>query len=111
MKKKNKNKLFNFIFMVLFFSFLVVYFSELAGYYEYKNYKKTELTREQIEQFENDIASGKEIDLNKYLIADEVQYDNKLSTFVSKISNSVSNLVETGIENTFKFLANLVEDN
>lgn len=111
MKKKKKNKLFNFIFMIFFLSFLVVYFSELAGYYEYKNYKRKELTKEQIEQFESDIASGKQIDLNDYLIVDNKKYNNKLSVLASKLSDGVSNLVESGIESTFKFLSNLVEEN
>lgn len=111
MKKKKKNSIVRFVFMLFFISFLVVYFSELAGYYEYKNYKRTELTKEQIEQFEKDIASGKEVDLNNYLVFENKKYNNKLSILASKLSSSVSNLVETGVENTFKFLSNLVEDN
>ena len=54
--------------MIFFTSFLVVYFSDITGYYQYQNYKKTTLTLEQIKKFEEDVASGKEIDINEYLI-------------------------------------------
>jgi hypothetical protein len=46
MKNDRKKKIYRFIFMVFFLSFLVVYFSELTGYYEYQNNKKTTLTKE-----------------------------------------------------------------
>ena len=46
MKKKKSNKIFKFIFMVLIMSFLVIYLSEMAGYYEYKNYQKKEKKKE-----------------------------------------------------------------
>ena len=57
MKKNKKNKIFKFIFGLFFMSFLVIYFSELTGYYEYQNYKKTSLTEEQIKKFEEDVKS------------------------------------------------------
>ena len=55
MKKKNNNKLFNIIFFMFLLSFIIVYFSQITGYYQYQNYKKSELTKEQIKQFESDI--------------------------------------------------------
>ena len=110
MKKKKNNKLINIIFLMLFMSFLVIYFSEITGYYEYQNHKKTTLTEEQIRKFENDVENGKEIDLNQYLVVENKNYNNKLSKAASKLSDGISNVVKKGVESTFKFLSNLVEE-
>ena len=109
MKKKKKNKIYKFIFMVLFFSFLVIYCAELTGYYEYQNHKQAVLTEEQIKQFESDVAAGKEVDINEYLVKDDRVYNNNLSKLSSKLSNGISKVVQKGVESTFKFLSNLVE--
>ncbi len=110
MKKKKGNKLFNIIFTILFMSFLVVYFSEVTGYYEYQNHKKAVLTEEQIKKFENDVANGKKIDIDEYLVVQNKNYNNKLSKIASKLSDGISNIIESGVTSTFKFLSNLVEE-
>lgn len=110
MKKNKKNNVFRFVFMIFFISFLVIYFSELTGYYEYQNYKKSSLTEEQIKQFEKDVQDGKEIDLNKYLVIEEKNYNNTLSKASNKLSNAISNIVQDGVENTFKFLSRLIDE-
>ena len=110
MKKNKKNKIYRFIFMVFFMSFLVIYFSELTGYYEYQNHKKATLTEEKIKKFESDVASGKEVDINEYLVVDNMTYNNKLSKLTSKFSDSISSIVQSGVENTFKFLSRLVTE-
>lgn len=110
MKKKKHNKIFGYIFYLLFVSFLVIYFSELTGYYEYQNHKKTALTEEQIRQFEIDVKSGKEVDLDKYLIAENKTYNNTLSKLASKFSDSISDVVKNGVETAFKFLSKFVDD-
>ncbi|MBR6690005.1 MAG: hypothetical protein IKL65_01580 [Bacilli bacterium] len=107
--KKKKNKLYKYIFMIFFISFLVIYLSELTGYYEYQNYKKTTLTKEQIKKFEEDVANGKEVDINEYLVVDNKTYNNGLSNLTSKLSDGISTLVQSGVENTFKFLSNLID--
>ena len=110
MKKKKNNKLYEFIFMISFLSFLVIYFSELTGYYQYQNHKKTVLTGEQIKKFEKDVASGKEVDINEYLVVDNRIYNNKLSKLMSKLSDGIRFIVQSGVENTFEFLLKLVEE-
>ena len=89
--------------------FLIIYFSNLTGYYEYQNYQKATLTNEQIKKFENDVAHGKEVDINEYLIKDDKTYNNNLSNLTSKVSNSISNIVQSGVENTFKMISKLVD--
>ena len=110
MKMIKKGKIIKFIFYILFFSFLVVYFSELTGYYEYQNYKKAELTKEQIKEFESDVKEGKNVDINNYLVIDNKKYNNSLSKLTSKLSNGISNIVFSGVENTFKFLSRLIDE-
>lgn len=110
MKKKNENKIFKFVFLVLFMSFLVIYLSEATGYYEYKNYKQATLTEEEIRKFEEDVKNGKEIDINEYLTNKDKVYDNNLSQMMSKLSDSLSNTVKSGVENAFKFLSKLVDE-
>ena len=103
MKKNNKNKVFKFIFCIFLLSYLVVYFSEITGYYEYQNHAKSTLTEEQIRKFENDVNSGKEVDIKDYIAVNQVTYNNKLSKVASKLSDGISKIVETGVEKSFKF--------
>jgi len=110
MKKDKKNKIYKFIFMVFFLSFLVIYFAEITGYYEYQNHKKASLTAEQIKQFENDVASGKEVDINQYLVVENRDYNNGLTKLASKLSDGISNLVQSGVNNIFKFLSKIVDE-
>ena len=110
MKKSREYRIFRFIFMVLLISFMVVYFSELAGYYEYHNNKKAELTEEQIQKFEQDIKDGKEVDIQEYLVIDNKNYGNTLSKFASSLSKEISKFVQDGVENTFKYLSKLVDE-
>lgn len=110
MKKKNNNKLFNIIFFMFLLSFIIVYFSQITGYYQYQNYKKSELTKEQIKQFESDIKNGKKVDLSQYLANSNTTYDNKLSKFTSKVSDGISNVVKKIVESTFKYISKLVDE-
>ncbi len=110
MKKAKKNKLFKLIFFTFLLVFIIIYFSELTGYYEYQNHLRRDLTEEQIRKFEEDVKSGKEIDLDEYLIVDTTNYNNKLSDLASKMSDGISNIVESGVEKTFKLLSKLIEE-
>ena len=110
MKKDKKNKIYKFIFGVFFMSFLVIYFSELTGYYEYQNYKKTSLTEEQIKKFEEDVKNGNKVDINQYLVVDNKNYANALSKLASKLSDGISKLVNNGVEYTFKYISKLIDE-
>ena len=110
MKKNKKNKLFNLIFMMFFVSFLVIYFSEITGYYEYQSHKKATLTEEQIKKFEEDVSNGKEVDINDYVVVNNINYRNNLSKITSKLSDGISNLVQGGVEQSFNFLSRLLEE-
>lgn len=105
--KKNK-KIFKFVFYIFFISFLAIYLSELTGYYEFKNHEKTVMTEEQIRKFENDIKAGKKVDINEYMIIEETNYNNNLSKLTSELSEGISNIINKGVESSFKFLSKLM---
>ena len=106
---KKKNKLVKYIFLMFLFSFIIVYFSELTGYYNYQNHKKVALTNSQIEKYEKDIASGKAIDINKYLIVENKNYQSNLSKFMSSMSDAISNIVKSGVEKTFNHISKVID--
>ena len=54
-------KIFKSVLMILFIIFISLYISQSSGYYEYEQYKKVELTKEQIKKFEQDIKDGKKV--------------------------------------------------
>lgn len=95
-----------YIFISLFVTFAVLYFSLGAGYFEYTNGKKTALTEAQIEEFEKDIADGKEVDVTKYL-EEKGNYQNNVSKFGLAISNATYEIVNKGIGFGFKALEKL----
>lgn len=71
-------KIFHGIIWLLFLSFLVVYFAQLGGYYENLNHKKSELTEDNIKQFEKDVKAGKKINVEDYIVKDK-NYETTLS--------------------------------
>lgn len=105
MKIKSMGK---FIFYMLFISFLVLYFSSLTGYYEYQNHQKTNLTASQIKKFEKDIRNGKDIDIDEYMVK-EVTYNNTFSKLASKLSEEISKITTTGINESFKYLSKMMD--
>ncbi len=103
-------KIFKSIFIILFISFLIIYFSEATGYYEYKNHLQKTFTSEQIKKFEEDVNSGNPIDVNQYILTDNFKYSNNLSIMFDKLSNIISNAVNSSVQNGFRLLSKLVDE-
>lgn len=110
MKKDKKNKFFKILIVLLFIVFITIYISEKTGYYEYKNYQKTILTKEQIAKFENDIKNGKNVKINDYIANTNKHYQTNISKIGNKLSNFISNLINKGIDSSFDFLSKLVDE-
>jgi len=110
MKKEKKFNIYKLVFYTFLISYSIIYFGYRTGYYEIQNYKKKSLTEEQIKKFEEDVANGKEIDINEYLVKDDIHYRNNLSTFTSKLSDNISYIVKSGVEATFKYLSKAIEE-
>ncbi len=112
LKKEQKiilaKRFFRFCFIILFICFLTLYFSQTAGYYEYEQHNKTTLTKEQIEKFEQDVASGKNVDIDDYVITKNQDYSNNISDLGYNVSKNIGNYVTSGIEGTFNTINKLV---
>lgn len=93
MDKIKKVDILNYIVKNIFICFVVVflgiYISLANGSTDYKAYRKSELTKEAIKRFEDDVKSGKNIDLNDYID----DYDSVSSNRVSKIGIYLSNKI------------------
>ncbi len=107
MKKDKKVKIFKFVFLLLFIIYMTIYVSQLTGYYEYKNYQKALLTKEQIVKFENDVKNGKNIKDKDYINAHTKNYDNLASNIGYTLSEQIGNFMTSGVDTTMEFLTKL----
>lgn len=107
--EKVVNNIMKVIFLILFLIFLTIYFSQSGGYYEFELHKKTVFTDEMIKKFEQDVADGKDVSIEDYLVEEKKNYSNKASELGYFISKNVGNLIKDGIEETFKMINKMVE--
>lgn len=108
-KEKIVNNIMKVIFLVLFLIFLTIYFSQSGGYYEFELHKKTVFTEEKIRQFEQDVAEGKDVSIEDYLVSEKKDYNNRASKIGYFVSKNISNYIKKGIEETFKMINKMVE--
>ena len=104
----NKEESVKVVFILLFIIFITIYISQATGYYEYELHKKTELTKEQIKQFEEDIKNNKNIDVTKYIENDAKKDSNEFSKIGSNFSNVTSKYIKKGINEVFKIINRLI---
>lgn len=95
------SKLIQLVMGVLIILFLGLYISQMTGYYQYSENKKTTLTKDAIKRFEEDVKEGKEINTKNYLV-EETNYNNLLSTLGMKVSS----LIEKGFNKAMNGLFN-----
>ena len=67
-------------------------------------------TKEQIEQFENDVQSGKNIDIKEYLKNTDKDYQNKISKVTLSISENISKYTKKGVNIIFTKIGNAIEE-
>ena len=103
-------KIFKLIVGILIFVFLCSYFVEMSGYYEYNLQNKTVMTNEAMAQFEKDIADGKDVTLEDYVVTTEKDYTSSLTRTTNKVSVSVNKFLKKGIEGVFKIVGTFVEE-
>ena len=95
-----KNTLIKIIILSLVVFFLVLVFAEKSGYLKTKEEKNKILTEEQIEIFERDIAQGKKVDINDYVVDNYKDYTNEVSNNFYRVSLKL----EKGVDGIIKFL-------
>ena len=103
------NSFFKFVFLILILSFCFLVIASKSGYYVYELLKKTKLTEESIERFEQDVESGKSIDINNYIVSKDINYNNSISSLGNKISEGIESTVSKGLNLIFKYLSKQIE--
>ncbi len=106
MKGKRIVKLLIESILVLFiFSYVV----EKSGYYEYNLQSKKNMTENEIKKFEDDIRSGKDVDVRNYLNDVTTDYSSNLTRTTSTFSVNLNRYLIKTISNTINIFSRLVK--
>lgn len=108
-KEKEQNILRRIIF-IAFVVFAIFYIGQGSGYYEAQNQKKKVLTEEQIKVFEDDINSGKKVDISEYTQKVEVNYNNGIAKAGLFVSDKIGKILSKAITATFTFLEGAISE-
>lgn len=106
----DKKKFVKTVFIVLFLVFVISYVIEKTGYYEYNLQNKTIMTNEAMAQFEKDLAEGKDVSKEDYVVSTEKDYTSNLTRTTNKVSIKVNQVLKKGIEGVFKLVSTFVEE-
>lgn len=106
----NKKKIGKMVLVTLFLAFVVSYVIEKTGYYEYNLQNKVIMTNEAIARFEKDLADGKDVSKEDYVVSTEKDYTSNLSRTTNKVSIKVNQLLKNGIEGVFRIVSTFVEE-
>ena len=106
----DKEELFKKFLTLFFIVFSGLYLILSTGYYEKREKDKMVMTNEQIKKFEDDVKNGKDVLEYDYLKYDYVDYSNKLSKKMNKISDKIDNNFEKAIKFLFKEASNMIEN-
>ena len=106
LEKKKKNYFFIILFS-LFIIFLAYILAYNSGYYEANISRKSKITEEKLQEFEQDVKDGKEIDIKEYIDKDTIDYSSKVSKIGSDLSQGVDKFMEGGLSDFFEFLGRL----
>lgn len=107
---KKKIQIIKYIFISLFIAFIISYVIEKSGYYEYNLQNKVIMTNEAMAQFEKDLAEGKDVTKEDYVVSTEKDYTSNLTRTTNKVSTKVNQLLKSGIESVFKIVGTFVEE-
>lgn len=77
---------------------------QTSGYNEYTKNRENMLTEEQIKEYEEDIAAGKDVTIKDYLNKDKVNYDNKVSDLGLDLSEFIGEIFNKGMNAFFEML-------
>ena len=105
-----KNKVFLVIVLSFFIFFIILLLAQSQGYYKNRNEKSKILTEEQIKTFEEDLKNGKDIDIKKYVLYEDKDYTNKVTTNIYKVSLKLENAVNSTIKLVLSGASTIVTD-
>ena len=106
MKKKKPNLFFK-ILAILFLIYVAITIAYESGYYETKSQNRAILTKEAMERFENDVKNGAIVDMKDYIVEERPDYSNQITKMGNKVSESISDIMTSGISSIFNVLKNL----
>ena len=107
MEEKKKINWLKYIIMFLFIVYVSLYVLNKTGYYDGSVRRKMEITSEQIEVFEKDVANGVEIDINNYVKNLDKDYTNRTSKIGYAISSNIDQFLNKGIRRIVKVLSKM----
>lgn len=93
---------------LLFIIFLIIYFSSSSNYYEVSNYKKVKFTNEKIKEFEKDVESGKNVNINDYVSDESKDYSNNITKVGDYISNNIFDISSKAINLSYNFISKVI---
>ena len=105
-----KNKIVLILVLSVFTFYAVLLIAQKEGYYKSKNEKVKTLTESQIREFEKDVHEGKSIDVRKYIMYDNKDYSNNLSSNIYNISLKLESFFDTSIKFIFENMAQEVNN-
>ena len=99
-----KTNIVRLIVLILLFLFFVLYFMQASGYNEYVRNRENMLSSEQIKEYEEDIALGKDVSIKDYLNKDKFNYENNVSRLGLDLSYLIENVFNKGMNAFFNML-------
>lgn len=108
MDKKKKTNWFKVIMVILFVAYISLYALNLSGYYDGSIRRKIEFTEEKIEEFEQDVADGKNVDVKDYLEDQNKDYTNGVSRAGYTISKTLDVFLNKGIKDIIGILGKIL---
>lgn len=103
-KKPNYFLRILFIFIIIFVALSIALES---GYYDVKIGRKASLTEEALKNFEEDVSSGKEIDIKDYIIDETQDYSSNVSKIGTSIGSKIDRFMNYGINDFLNILGQL----
>ena len=104
---KKKTNWFWVIFCSLFIIFIAYIIAYNSGYYEANISRKSKITEEKLQEFEQDVKDGKDIDIKEYVETDRKDYSSALSKVGNKLSSSIDGFLDSGLNGFFDLLSKL----
>ncbi len=98
MSKGKKIHPFIKLLMGLFVVFIALFIASKSGYYESKIREKVTMTEKEMQEFEESIEKGEEIDITAFLNKDRVDYSSKWSRMGDNLTSGVEKMVASGME-------------
>lgn len=105
--KKSKSRYFFRILFLFFLGYVALLIAYESGYYETKAGNKATLTKEAMEKFEQDVASGEMVDVKSYIVEERKDYSNGVTKIGNKLSNGISEVATKGLTGLFDALKGL----